>query len=221
MKLKELEAVLQSLDTFENPRVELEQYATSAHIAARMLNLITLDRGIEGKFIGDLGCGCGTLSIAAALMDAGFCVGFDIDENALNKCKANKEKAECENIDFIQCNVLDLQGTRWHKKFDTVIMNPPFGTRGNEGIDINFLKTAFSLAKRSVYSLHKSSTVRYIDKVAKSSNVKMESLFQLKFDLPQTYRWHKKDSKNIDVHFLKFTFLKAHKLNPNHTQKSH
>lgn len=40
---------------------------------------------------------------------------------------------------------------------DTVIMNPPFGTR-NKGIDTVFLKAALNLASHAVYSLHKSST---------------------------------------------------------------
>ena len=37
---------------------------------------------------------------------------------------------------------------------DTVITNPPFGTKNNKGIDIQFLKTAIRLARRSVYSFH-------------------------------------------------------------------
>lgn len=33
MKLKELESCLQQVDTFEEPKILLEQYPTSAHIA--------------------------------------------------------------------------------------------------------------------------------------------------------------------------------------------
>jgi hypothetical protein len=40
--------------------------------------------------------------------------------------------------------------------FDTILMNPPFGTR-NTGIDSQFLIKAMSNAK-VVYSLHKTST---------------------------------------------------------------
>ena len=35
------------------------------------------------------------------------------------------------------------------KIVDTVITNPPFGTKHNEGIDVQFLKTAIRLAKRA------------------------------------------------------------------------
>lgn len=46
------------------------------------------------------------------------------------------------------------------KCVDTVMTNPPFGTKpGNAGIDVTFLRTAIRLAKRAVYSFHKSSTV--------------------------------------------------------------
>jgi hypothetical protein len=41
---------------------------------------------------------------------------------------------------------------------DTVIMNPPFGTKNNEGIDVKFLRRGLEIAQHSVYSFHKSST---------------------------------------------------------------
>ena len=42
---------------------------------------------------------------------------------------------------------------------DTVVMNPPFGTR-KKGADMGFLRAALGVAKRAVYSLHKTSTRR-------------------------------------------------------------
>lgn len=40
---------------------------------------------------------------------------------------------------------------------DTVVMNPPFGTR-KKGADMEFLSAAMKVASRAVYSLHKTST---------------------------------------------------------------
>ncbi|KAJ0016473.1 hypothetical protein Pint_09937 [Pistacia integerrima] len=37
MKLKQLESPLGDLEQFSNPKVELEQYPTGPHVAARML----------------------------------------------------------------------------------------------------------------------------------------------------------------------------------------
>lgn len=47
---------------------------------------------------------------------------------------------------------------RFYKQFDTVLMNPPFGTKHNEGIDMKFLEVALKLSNNAVYSLHKTST---------------------------------------------------------------
>lgn len=58
----------------------------------------------------------------------------------------------------MQWDVLNLDGLYDILKFDTVLMNPPFGTKQNNGIDMNFLRIALKLAKQSVYSLHKTST---------------------------------------------------------------
>ncbi|XP_049977870.1 rRNA N6-adenosine-methyltransferase METTL5 [Alexandromys fortis] len=72
LRLKELESRLQEVDGFENPKLLLEQYPTRPHIAACMLYTIhnTFD-DIENKVVADLGCGCGVLSIGAAMLGAG------------------------------------------------------------------------------------------------------------------------------------------------------
>lgn len=62
------------------------------------------------------------------------CIGFDIDEDALNICTRNITEFEIDNIDLMQGDItqphlLDA----FKKKFDVVIMNPPFGTKKNEG----------------------------------------------------------------------------------------
>ncbi|XP_078183560.1 rRNA N(6)-adenosine-methyltransferase METTL5 isoform X7 [Callithrix jacchus] len=163
LRLKELESRLQQVDEFEKPKLLLEQYPTRPHIAACMLYTIhnTYD-DIENKVIADLGCGCGVLSIGSAMLGAGLCVGFDIDEDALEIFNRNVEEFELTNIDMIQCDVC-LLSNRMSKSFDTVIMNPPFGTKNNKGTDMTFLKTALEMARTAVYSLHKSSTRESFD----------------------------------------------------------
>lgn len=61
-----------------------------------------------------------------------LCVGFDIDSDALDIFKRNVEEFELPNIDMVQCDVCSI-GSLYTKKFDTVIMNPPFGTKHNQG----------------------------------------------------------------------------------------
>ncbi|TNN36677.1 Methyltransferase-like protein 5 [Liparis tanakae] len=145
MKLKELESCLQQVDTFEEPKILLEQYPTSPHIAACMLYTIqsTFD-DIEGKLVADLGCGCGVLSIGAAMLNAG----------------RNAEEFEMSNVDLVQCDLCSLEADAYAKKFDTVIMNPPFGTKHNQ---------------------------------------------ELRYDLPASYKFHKKKSVDIQVDFIRFS----------------
>lgn len=174
LRLKELESRLQQVDGFEKPKLLLEQYPTRPHIAACMLYTIhnTYD-DIENKVIADLGCGCGVLSIGTAMLGAGLCVGFDIDEDALEIFNRNVEEFELTNVDMVQCDVCSLSN-RLSKSFDTVIMNPPFGTKNNKGIDMAFLKTALEMARTAVYSLHKSSTREHIQKKAAEWKVKID-----------------------------------------------
>ncbi|XP_048442317.1 rRNA N6-adenosine-methyltransferase METTL5-like isoform X2 [Pyrus x bretschneideri] len=59
------------------------------------------------------------------------------------------------DVEFIQCNIKNLG---WRADLvDTVVMNPPFGTR-KKGADMDFLSVALKIATQAVYSLHKTST---------------------------------------------------------------
>lgn len=63
MKLKQLESELQDVSVFENPKWDLEQYPTTAHLAAHILYTATMHGDIEEKRVVDLGVGCGILTI--------------------------------------------------------------------------------------------------------------------------------------------------------------
>lgn len=69
-----------------------------------------------------------------------------------------------EQIDFVLCDVNQLHQQQ-HIQPDTVVMNPPFGTK-IKGADMQFLRVACSLGPQQIYSLHKSSTRSHIHKVA-------------------------------------------------------
>ncbi|XP_048245521.1 rRNA N6-adenosine-methyltransferase METTL5-like [Haliotis rufescens] len=207
MKLKELESHLQDVDVFEKPKVVLEQYPTTPHIAGCMLHTIhTRYDDIEDKLIADLGVGCGVLSIGAVMLGAGSVVGIDVDDDALQVCQQNVEEFEIDNLDLIQQDIRSLTKNtcNLHKKFDTVIMNPPFGTKHNAGIDMEFLRAGLDLSTSAVYSLHKTSTREHITKKASDWNVDMEVVAELRFDLVNTLKFHKKKSVDIEVDFIRF-----------------
>ncbi|XP_033744333.1 methyltransferase-like protein 5 [Pecten maximus] len=226
LRLKELESYLEDVETFDKPKILLEQYPTTPHIAARVLHTIhTNYDDIHDQTVADLGCGCGVLGIGAKMLGAGHVVGIDIDEDALDISHRNVKDLELE-VDFIQMDVTKIcehvKQTQSHDQasciefgsagcfkessFDTVIMNPPFGTKKNQGIDMRFVQAGLFLAKRAVYSLHKTSTRAHIEKKAKDFGVHMEVLAELRFNLENTFKCHKQKSVDIQVDLIRFSF---------------
>lgn len=67
-------------------------------------------------------------------------------------------------IDLLQCDVNNL-GRASEQWVDTVLMNPPFGTR-NKHADTLFLVAGCAIANSCMYSLHKRSTREYLMKWA-------------------------------------------------------
>jgi ribosomal protein L11 methyltransferase (prmA) len=164
MRVKQLESILGNVSSFQKPKINLEQYTTPAHIAANIVHSIASYHDyIEDKCLADLGTGPGILAIASSLIGFNYVLAVDVDKDALNDARTNinlsDENYDLGLIDLIQADLTNpnLFSKLKNKVFDVVVMNPPFGTKCKKGIDIAFLKTAFSLAD-DVYSLHKSST---------------------------------------------------------------
>ena len=88
-------------------------------------------------------------------------------------------------------------------------MNPPFGTKNNEGVDMQLLKAAIVALKPGgqLFTLHKASTRSYIEKFVKEQcpDCKCELLQLIKFDLPKTYKFQKEKSRAIEVVLVKLT----------------
>ena len=129
VKRKHLKTFLDSLDDFEAPKRHLEQYATPNNIATDALIFIDReDNAIRNKFVIDLGCGTGKLSLGCCFMGAGHVVGVDIDESAVLIAHRNSILTLGEgygSVDFITCDVSDFGSST---RPDTIIMNPPFGS---------------------------------------------------------------------------------------------
>ena len=255
MKLKEFEWALQDVKQFDSPKVNLEQYPTSAHLAARVVYNAEISYGdIQDKKVLDLGCGPCILGIGAQIFGSAYTMGIDIDLDALNVARQNIEDFEVD-VELVQANVSDIfaargsekgllralfhqpvtsqedkttnelknQSTKDHNQtlwsehannnvashgefFDTVLMNPPFGTKpGNKGIDMVFLETGLKLVKvgGAVYSMHKSSTREHIQKKAQDWGCSLEVLAQMKFDIGKMYKFHKKKSVDVEVDLIR------------------
>lgn len=86
---------------------------------------------------------------------------------------------------------------------DTVLTNPPFGTKHNAGIDVQFLRTATRLARKAVYSFHKTSTRDHLLRKVSEWGMEATVVAEMKFDLPNTYKFHKSKSVDIEVDLLR------------------
>ena len=165
---------------------------------------------IFSRHVADLGCGCGVLSIGSVMLGAAFVTGFDVDDDALAVFKDNAEGFEIDNFDLVMADVtadhLASEGSRFRKAFDTVVMNPPFGTKHNKGIDMAFLRRGLEMARTAVYSLHKTATREHVLKKAEDWGARAEVVAQLRYDLPASYKHHKKASVDIDVDFVRLSF---------------
>ena len=87
----------------------------------------------------DLGAGCGSLGLGASLLGASFVLGVDVSQDALDTFKLNAEYLEVNNTDTLLSDVTSLPPSL-DCFFDTVIMNPPFGTR-NPGNHLHLIRS--------------------------------------------------------------------------------
>lgn len=106
LRLRELEEYLQELEVFDKPKILLEQYPTSGHIAANILYTAQSQfNDLENCLVADLGTGCGTLALGAQMLGAASVIGFEIDRDALQTFYNNCREMELD-IEAVQCDVL-------------------------------------------------------------------------------------------------------------------
>lgn len=77
------------------------------------------------------------------------------------------------------------------------------------GIDLRFVRAGLSILKKSgkLFSLHKSSTRQYISKFVaqKLPGINAECIAQLRWNLPATYAYHRRQYVDIEVDLWQFS----------------
>jgi predicted RNA methylase len=94
---------------------------------------------------------------------------------------------------------------------DTVMTNPPFGTKADmAGIDVQFLLLSCRLARRAVYSFHKTTTRAYILRTVQRAfpNAIVSVVAEMKFDIRQTYMFHQKASVDVAVDLIRVELVR-------------
>ncbi|MDD4878816.1 MAG: METTL5 family protein [Candidatus Nanoarchaeia archaeon] len=195
MNKRELAILLSKLDSSKDKNVKLEQYQTDSEIAGEVIWNAFMLGDIEGKVIADFGCGNGILGIGALVLGASKATLVDIDEKAISIAKENLKKAangKKLNALFENKNISKVKG-----RFDTVLQNPPFGTK-TEHADREFLLKAMECSD-VVYSFHKSSTESFVKAIAKDNGFEVTHKWLYKFPLKHSYEFHRKKVAYADV----------------------
>ena len=204
VSLKELNILLSQVEGFSVPKLYFEQYLTPPHIAANIITFIDEEyKDIGGKYLLDLGTGTGMLGIGCSYLGAYSC-GVDISQDAINVAKKNSIQLDVINFDCICSDVSKVRRYFTQNIFETVLMNPPFGTKDRPYIDIQFLEAAITLCSDSIYSLHKRTTRKHILNYGDSKNLNTDIIAEISFNIPHTYAFHKKKTVDIDVDLVKF-----------------
>ncbi|MBS7649969.1 MAG: METTL5 family protein [Candidatus Bathyarchaeia archaeon] len=192
VRRRRLEIALEGVDAHPEPNAWLEQYTIPSRTAAEILSIADMNGDIAGKNVVDLGCGTGRLAIGAAILGAAKVIGVDIDLKAVKVAKANSERLNVEDItDWVNADIEAVIG-----RFDTAIMNPPFGTKIRHS-DRRFLLKALSIAD-SVYSLHKRSTRDYLLRLIRERTRNL-TLYEMELHIPRTFDFHERKRYMVEV----------------------
>ncbi len=139
LKKSEFINLIQSLKSFQNPKIEYEQYQTDAIATADLFYHIAFEFGdLSDNLIVDLGAGTGNFTIAAALLGASKVISVDFDSDALKILEENAINLNLLNrIHIIQANLRDkdiskeiicLKKEYFNESSKIVVVsNPPFG----------------------------------------------------------------------------------------------
>ncbi len=150
---------------------------------------------ILGRKVADLGTGTGIFAVGSSFLGADISVGFDIDLEALKLakrfCKDSGVYAE-----FVLQDVRTICGS-----FDTVVMNPPFGTK-KRGADLEFLKAAMRISN-AIYSMHNYWTYEFLKKYISQQGWEITHSYVVEFPIKMSYPFHKRDLIWIKVIVLR------------------
>ena len=194
----DLAITLQKISPHPNPKVVLEQYTTPADLAAEILfTACYVHDDIQGKRVLDLGTGTGRLALGASILGAEYVVGVDVDEPSL-KLASMAAKSLHADADFLLADIDSVRGS-----VDTVLMNPPFGTKKPHA-DLRFLRSALQLGE-VVYSIHKSATRKFLEQWLKGRGLTSKRIMTTAIEIPHQFSFHRKPMRSVEVDVIRIT----------------
>ena len=200
---KELEITLSKLRPLRNPKPRLEQHTTPPDLAAQLIHWASMMGDVGGKRVADLGTGNGMLAIGSVLYGAREAVGVDIDPEAIEVAELNaKLMGVSDRTRFHVKDVEEFEGN-----FDTVLMNPPFGTVRRHA-DLKFLDKALEVGK-VVYSIHMAGNSDFLAAKAGEKGARLTHVEKWPFPLRRTFDYHRRKVVTILVEILRFEVVRV------------
>ncbi len=198
-----LERQLATLAGFADPRVELEQYATPADVAASLLHLADLQGDFDDVVV-DLGTGTGILALGAALRGCERVIGLELDPTALAVATRNQQELGLpKSVDWIHGAV---ESAPLCLDQSTVLMNPPFGAqKTNIHADRAFLTTTARIAAVS-YSVHNAGSRDFIEAYTEDQGGTITHAYETTIELDRQFAFHSGHQKDIPVEIYRITW---------------
>ena len=187
----QLERILQSLEPVKVPSPSTEQYPTPAAIAAEVIQFALGRSDIAGRSVVDLGCGNGVLAIAAKLSGAARVLGVDADPESVEVSRRNAERSEVE----VEWEVADVSSV--HERFDTVLMNPPFGAQTRHA-DRPFIDAAMELGK-VVYMFLNAPSEPFVERRIETTGSRITDRLEYRFPIPHLFSFHRQGVRTHEV----------------------
>ena len=185
---------LSALKDFQEPKMHLEQYLTPSELAASLLHSAAMQEDIQGKRILDLGCGTGVLGIGACLLEASHVTFLEVDADAISVLEKNLQLVSTPH-EVIHAPLRAVDA-------DTVVMNPPFGTKRRHA-DKQFLLAAMQSAP-VIYSIHLAGSEEFLDAVAAKKGFVRTHSWEFSFALPASMPAHTKKRAEVAVVAVRF-----------------
>ncbi|MCL4330483.1 MAG: METTL5 family protein [Candidatus Thermoplasmatota archaeon] len=176
-------------------KFSLGQYPTTPGIAARLCYMGYADGNISGKIVGDFGTGNGILSVGASLLGADEVFAYDADPDMVRLAHENTEGMA---IEVILSEIDKVKG-----RFDTVLMNPPWGD-SSSNLDRAFMLKA-SETSGHLYAIHNIKSLDFLENFYNRLG-KVEQIVKVTFDMPRIYRHHTRDLGRIEGAIFSVSF---------------
>ena len=190
-----LAITLSQLAVFDQPNADVEQYPMDSEIGAEVLWNAYLNGDIEGKVIADLGCGTGILGIGALLLGAAKVFFVESDPAVIPILQKNLDGQGGYQI-------IEGEVHTFAENVDTVIQNPPFGTRRTHA-DREFLTQAFRISP-VVYSFHKATSAAFLQAFSADCGFSTAGRWEFDFPIKMSQLFHRKSIHRIKVGCWKF-----------------